>query len=294
MTNRDGQHSAQYKLQQGSSSSPSVLSTIQFPIQPNSSSLSNGGDGASRYRHVLTSKAISPQMDLVAIISRDVATGSSSSATDAASLLPPPPPGMSAVANQARMRMLMMARARALAAGGKGGATTTALEAPKVSKCPSLRLSLWRMASMTGEQGSRVWDVEIKVPDHFEELGKEVKEDESMEVCAMSWSPDCRSIALTVEVTRSKRDQGGGIANSMSRRKRYLMLYAMQDGKLERLVIVPDQLQEQAQPSQLFGLIWKQLSSNRQIRSIVRTQYTTVFRKTTNPLHFSLDRQSTS
>jgi hypothetical protein len=154
------------------------------------------------------------------------------------------------------MKMMMMARARALALGGKG--PSAAPEVPKVTRSASIRLSLWRMASMAGEKGSRVWDVEVKVPEIFDEVGKDVKELEDIDVTAMTWSPEGRSIALTVQITRRTIADSQNL--SQTRYNRFLAVYDLQDGKQQRIVRIP---QDEAGLSTvgLYGLEWCKMAS---------------------------------
>ncbi|UZJ53480.1 hypothetical protein CBS101457_002800 [Exobasidium rhododendri] len=249
-----------YRLDLSHTSKPVVLSTLQLPLHPSSSSST---EPSPRYEHVLPSRGINPRMDLVALLSRDVIAPSSASAsmTSTSGVFAPPPPGMSAAANQARMKMMMMARARALALG-KGGTLSqaaAAVEVPKVTRSASLRLSLWRMASMAGERGSRVWDVEIKTPDLFHDASDNVKELEDINVTAMTWSPEGRSIALTVQVTRRRVGETQSASNT--RFNRFLMVYDLQDGKQQRIVRIP---QDEAESSSagLYGVEWCRLGSS--------------------------------
>jgi len=264
MTAIVGQGNGQ-KLDFGHSTKPVVLSTIQFPLRPSTTSPK---DSSAKYHHILTSKAINPRMDLVAILSRDVAPSSAvatgGSASNPSALFGPPPPGMSAAANQARMKMMMMARARALAAGGKAPPAMVAqAEVPKVTRSASLRLSLWRMASMAGEQGSRVWDVDVKVPDLFKDAGKDIKELENMNVTAMQWDPNGRSIALAIQATRSRVE-----VTPDSRYKRFLIIFGMQDGKQQRVIQVPSD-DEKSSSVGLYGMEWCDLDSTSRLSAVV-------------------------
>lgn len=260
-------------LETGQTTRPVVLSTIQLPIQPASSSAT---DASAKYHHVLPSRAINPRMDLVAVLSRDVGVPSSSVAggagtaattMSAGSVLAPPPPGMSAAANQARMRMMMLARQRALAAGGKSAPMAGAQgEVPKVTRSASLRLSLWRMASMAGELGARVWDVEVKPPSLFADAGKDVKELEDTNISAMIWSPDGQLVAVTVHVSR--RRVGEGSRAAFSRQARFLLFYAVEDGKQHRVIRIPSDGPAQAAES-LNGIEWVTLNARRSRDTVV-------------------------
>jgi hypothetical protein len=161
-----------------------------------------------------------------------------------------------------------MARARALAAAGlPANAAGPSVETPKVTRCAPIRLSLWRMASLAGEQGSRVWDVEIKVPDLFRDAGKDVKESEDLNVSTMSWSPDSRSIALTVIVRRRRVD------GTFRRHNRFLVLYDMQDGKQKRVIRIPSIDRQQSSSEDIFGIEWCRLSSRKRVRAVVSTSF---------------------
>lgn len=248
-----------YRFELGSATKPVVLSSIQLPVQPSSSS--SKSNDLPKFEHILTSKAISPSMDLIALLSRDVASPVSNVANGHGSLNPtsilaPPPPGMSAAANQARIRMMMMARARALAAAGvsaaAAGTTSTSAEVPQITKCAPIRLSLWRTAD---EQASRVWDVEVKIPDHFKDAGKNVKELEDVVISALSWSPDSKSIAMTVQIIRRRIGE-----TSSERENRFLIIYGMQDGKQKRVIRIP---RLDSDSDGLCGLEWHKLAAER-------------------------------
>jgi hypothetical protein len=219
---------------------PEILSSVKLPLKPNVTPSATGFDQSEKlYRHVLPLRAVNPRMDLVAIVSRDInnqTTGAQSSQAG----LPPPPAGLSAARSQALMRMRMAARAKALAAAGlpaeaDPNGASAASGTLKVARCATLRLSLWRMASVAGEQGTRVWDIAISIPERFEEAVQNVQELEDMRIEGSCWSPDGLTLALIVTVIR--RDAASTSRADVRRHERFACLYALHDGK--RLSVVP-------------------------------------------------------
>lgn len=250
---------------------PEILSSVTLPVHPTTTPSAVGAAGGPsngsllKYKHALLSQAVNPCMDLVALVSRDVdmsPSAGSAAGADPNAGLPPPPPGMSAARSQALMRMRMAARAKALAAAGikpaEGGGTSGGSNgaSPKVRKCASLRLSLWRMASVAGEQGARVWDVTISIPNRFEDVPGEEKELEDQSVDALSWSPDGLVLAIGVRVSRKLLQ-----AQPIQRSERFVCLYALQDGQLIRIVPVPVTGAQESAFSSFAGMGWYKFAS---------------------------------
>lgn len=254
------------RVEQAGASQPIVLSTVPLPTRPaNNGNVPSLPKGA-RYRHVLGPRAINPCKDLVALVSRDVAPtpaagAAGPGATDPHAGLPPPPPGMSAAAAQALMRMRMIARAKALAqqkgpggsAPGEASAATSTTSAPKLTKCAPLRLSLWRMSSVAGELGERVWDLAITIPDLFHENKEsDDPEVEDMAVDDLSWSPDGQMLALSVRaVRRSVR---------ASRSRRFITLHALQDGKQISTTPLPQSEAEGMDNEAMSHMRWEKVN----------------------------------
>lgn len=236
---------------------PEILSSVSLPILPPNSTDSHASSSSAassqKYTHHLSSQSVNPCMDLVAIISRDINTTPTPSAANPQNAgmagLPPPPAGMSAARSAALMRMRMAQRAKALAAAGiKEPAQETPANVPSVTRCATLQLSLWRMSSIAGEQGARIWDVTITVPDRFEQSQLEYEE---MSVDTMTWSPDGLVLGLAVNVQRrSSSDM------QVKQKNQFICLYALQDGQQIRVIPFSD-------TGELLSMEWKALPSHK-------------------------------
>lgn len=222
-------------------SEPVALSVVPLPVHPPATNGSGSTAKEERYRHVLGVKAINPHKDLVALVSRDLSPTSASNdaSAEAQAGLAPPPPGISAAASQKLMRMRMIARAKALAAQkgltSSSEATNSASSSvPKLTQAAPLRLSLWRMASVTGQQGERVWDIHLCVPNTFMDLEAESdKELEDISAEALTWSPDGEVLSVIIRVVRRF------IGIRKQRQQRFVSLHSLQDGKQVHLVPLP-------------------------------------------------------
>jgi len=251
-------HDQQQRLEMesnGKYGQPEILSSVSLPILPpnptESHSSSSNASSSQKYTHQLCSQSVNPCMDLVAIVSRDIntaptpPTGNPQNAGIAG--LPPPPAGMSAARSAALMRMRMAQRAKALAAAGiKEPAQETPTNSPSVTRCATLRLSLWRMSSIAGEQGARIWDVTVTVPDRFEQTQFEYEE---ISVDTMVWSPDGLVLGLAVNVQRrSSSDM------QVKQKHQFICLYALQDGQQIRTIPFSDSVE-------ILSMEWKALPS---------------------------------
>lgn len=235
---------------EGHGQQPDILARLSLPIHPSGATTS--GNNAGSYRHVLLSRAINPSMDLVLVLSRDVSQASSSSTSAISGGLPPQPAGMSQNMSEARRRMIMLSRQKML--GAKGGALATSSmatsaaaatpHAPRLTKCPPIRISLWRMPS-DGESGVLVWDSQVELPDIWGTEGHDLAELEDMSVTASCWTKKGREATLVVQVSR--KDVKGARPLKAAR---YLCIYNVQTGAQERAIPIDES------PASVVGLTW--------------------------------------
>lgn len=237
---------------------PEILSSVNLPIlPPNSTDSHSSPSFHQQYTHHLSSQSVNPCMDVVALVSRDINTTPASSTTNPQNGqnagLPPPPAGMSAARSAALMRMRMAQRAKALAAAGIKEPVQEAPEnTSSVTRCAHLRLSLWRMSSIAGEQGARIWDVNVIVPDRLDQKQHEYEE---TSIDTISWSPDGLILGLAVSVKRRSTSD-----MQIKQKYQFLCLYALQDGQQLRTIPFID-------TGEIISMEWKELGSKKNTSS---------------------------
>ncbi|PWN91953.1 hypothetical protein FA10DRAFT_259230 [Acaromyces ingoldii] len=116
--------------------------------------------------------------------------------------------------------------------------------APRLTKCPPIRISLWRMPS-DGESGVLVWDSQVEVPDIWGTEGHDLAELEDMSVTASCWTKKGREATLVVQVSR--KDVKGARPLKAAR---YLCIYNVQTGAQERAIPIDES------PASVVGLTW--------------------------------------
>lgn len=223
------------------------LNTIK--IAPPAASSSGAQQSRSHVSNHLLPESISPTMDLALVFSTVAPPPASSSAAASTGAAPaaagPSQAGLSAAQRLIQQRVAMM-KARAAAAAGLASSSSAASADASAGplKGQPIGMTLWRMGSGPPEI---VWKKDLAVPDAVfgsldrkpsssDSKGKQQstvgneRQHQTVEVAGMQWSPDGRTIALSVVASRAS-PKGDDSAST-----HIVALYDIHDGKCLRLI----------------------------------------------------------
>ncbi|CAO1630634.1 unnamed protein product [Jaminaea pallidilutea] len=223
------------------------LNTIK--IAPPASSSSGAQQSRSHVSNHLLPESISPTMDLALVFSTVAPPPASSNAAASTGAAPaaagPSQAGLSAAQRLIQQRVAMM-KARAAAAAGLASSSSAASADASAGplKGQPIGMTLWRMGSGPPEI---VWKKDLAVPDAVfgfldrkppssdskgkqQSTGGTERQHQTVEVAGMQWSPDGRTIALSVIASRAS-PKGDDPAST-----HIVALYDIHDGKCLRFI----------------------------------------------------------